>query len=238
MIDEIMKNLMKATTADEILSYQPQILILYNSMYEKLHNQAYSITNFDDIKMLHDLEFPMMAYYGPCFYEKCGIPFLKEHNSGTLDIIEFSVLFYSLQIMELLEKGFYGQTSLCVYKKESDVVLGVFDHTEKINIAEYKYKHNLFAVLWYYFMCVITIEKNEREFTLEYDCDTDVFYLPDEKYEEVLDMIYKNYNASNYSCIIRKILGRYRIRFTKMTYLLEYQPLIVKVGYEYLCSIV
>lgn len=236
MIEKLMNELMEAKTADEILANKSQILDLYNNMFDKINNQTCSITNYNDIKNLHDLEYPMMAYYGPYFYSQCGIPFLKQHNSKTIDVIEFSVLFYSLQIFELLKNGFWDEVLLCIYDKERSI--DMFDHTEKINLTAHKYKQNLFAVLWFYFMRVITIEDNEREFTLEYDSNTDIFYLTDEEHEEVLDMIYKNYNNSKYSRIIDKILGVYRIRFTKMKYILEYQPLFVEVGYRYLCAII
>lgn len=235
MIEKIMKELMNAGSTDEILAYKSSVVGLYNSMYNKICNQGLSVTNYYDIKSLHSLEDPMMAYYGPYFYRKCGIPFLKKHNPSTIEVIEFSVLFYSLQIMELMEDGFFDEASLCIYDEE--LYNDVFDHIEKINLCSYKYKQYLFSVLWFYFMRVISIEDNEREFTLEYDFNTDIFYLDDEKHEEVIDLIYKNYNNSKYSSIIDKILGIYRIRFTKMKYILEYQPLFVKVGYEYICAI-
>ena len=235
MIQKLINDLMKSDTAEKIMSYKPQILDLYNSLNKKIENQTYSITNFEDIENLHRLKYPMMAYYGPYFYSQCGFPFLKEHNPKTIDIIEFSVLFYSIQILELLENGFFDKASLCIY--DINRSLEIFDHTEKINLTEYKYKKDLFAVLWFYFMEVITIEDNNREFTIEYDNNTDIFYLGDEKHEAVLDMIYKNYDGSEYSSAINRILGIYRMRFTKMKYILEYQPLFVEVAYEYLCAI-
>ena len=137
MIEKLMNELMQAKTSDEILAHKPQILDLYNSLYDKIYNQVCSITNYNDIKYLHDLESPMMAYYGPYFYSKCGIPFLRERNSETIDIIEFSILFYTLQVFELLENGFYDEASLCIYDKERSI--DVFDHTEKINLTTYKY---------------------------------------------------------------------------------------------------
>lgn len=94
-------------------------------------------------------------------------------------------------------------------------------------------------MLWYYFMRVIAISDNEgRTFAIDYGNDTDIFYLTDEQHEELLDMIYRNYNDSSYSHIIDGILGNYKIRFSKMKYILEYQPLFVEVGYKYLCTII
>lgn len=237
MIEKTINELLKAETREEILSYKQQILDLYDDLYEKicphsLYEKSLCITNFEDIKMLHEMEEPMMAYYGPDFYSKCGIPFLKEHNSKTVDILELTVLFYSIQIIDFLENGFYDHVDLCIYESLTEV----FDRTEEINLTRYKYKQNLFAVLWFYFMKVITIEGN-REFSIEYDCDTDIFYLTDETYEEVLDLTYKNFNGSNYFHIINEILGIYRVRFTKMEYILKYQPLFVEVGYRYLCTL-
>lgn len=234
MIRELMNNLMKVETKDEILTFKPQIMDLYNVLCEKMRSQICSITNFDDIKMLNDLESHMMAYYGPHFYNKCGIPFLKEHNPETIDILELSVLFYSLQIISLIENGFYLDTSLCFYKNPMD---DIFDHVEKIDLTEYRYKQNLFNILWFYFVQVVTLDYNTREFTIEYDDKQDIFYLSTEKYEEVIDMIYKNVDGSQYYQVVKRILGQYRMRFTKMEYILKYQPLFVNAGYKYLCTL-
>lgn len=233
-MNNLINKLMKARTVDEILSYKGQVLDLYENLYKKISSQSYSITNFDDIKMLHDLELPMMAYYGHCFYGECGIPFLKEKNPRTIDVLDLAVLFYSIQVMNLLEKGFYDNATLCIYNTNLDV----FDYTKEINLTKYKYKKELFAVLWFYFLQVITIKDDTREFTIEYDCDIDTYYLDDKNYEEVLDITYTNFDSSNYSEVINRILGVYRLRFTKMEYILKYQPLFVEAGYKYLCTLI
>ena len=69
---------------------------LYDGLYQKMQSEIYTITNFDDIKILHDLEELMIAYYGPNFYEKCGISFLKKHNPNTISVLEITVLFYTI----------------------------------------------------------------------------------------------------------------------------------------------
>lgn len=218
MFKELVIELNKAKTFTEIVDYKHHILEVYNTAYEKLCNQSCFIQNYEDITNLHNLNFPMMAYFGPSFYSRCGIPFLKEHNPTTLDIIELSILFYSLRICELIENGFLKD--------------------EEVNIIENS-RHGLFYVLWYYFMEIITIKEDEtRELTIENESGESTYYLTDENYEEVIDMIFHNYNDSKYSCIIDEILGVYRLRFTKMMYIMKYQPLFVEVGYRYLCSII
>lgn len=233
MIEGIMKELMEAETAEEILAHKIQLLELYNEVYDKIRSNL-SITNFDDIEYLHRLEAPMTAYYGLDFYSQCGIPFLKKHNLKTIEVIEYSILFYSIQILELLENGFFDKASLCFYNKED---FDQIDHFEEISLAEYKYNRSLFAALWFYFTQIITIEDGEREFVLEYDDKMVTFYLSDKQYEEVIDILYANYNGSKYSEIIGKILGSYRLRFTKMRFILNYQPLFVEVAYRYFCAI-
>lgn len=237
MIEKLIQRMASATTAKELLAYKTQVTELYNEVFAKLSDEIHNITNYEDIKSLHDLESPMMAYYGLDFYEKCGIPFLKEHHPETIDIIEFVILFYTIQIFDLLENGFWNETSLCIYDKERHA--DCFSRVEKMNFTESSlYKQNLFISLWFYFMRVITLEDNEREFPFDHESCTDVFYIDDDYYEYALDIIYENYDGSQYARIINKILGIYRMRFTKMLYLLEYQPLFVSVGFKYLCTII
>lgn len=233
MIEPLIEKLMKAETNNQILSYKPQILELYNDLYEKIRSRGCSILNYEDIKMLHNLSSYMQAYYGTLFYEKGGIPFLRANNPRTIDILEFVVLFYSLQVINLLESGFYNEASKCIYKHPTDLV---FERTEKINLADNQ--HSLFAVLWLYFVQVITIKDNTSEFTMEYNGEQVIFYLTDEKYEKVLDIIYESINNDNCFCVvIESILGRYRTRLTKIEYISKYQPLFVNVGYDYLCAL-
>lgn len=233
MFEKIINELAKAQTTDEIISYKSQILKLYTEIYSEICSKGCCITNYHDIETLYNLNSPMAAYYGTRFYEECGIPFLKKHNSMTINILNFIVLFYSLQIINLLENGFFNKVSKCIYKHPEDMV---FEHTEKINLTDNK--QNLFAVLWSYFVCVITIGDDTREFIMEYDGKQEIFYLTDEKYEIVIDTIYKSLDGNDYFNIIDKILGKYKTRFTKMQYIATHQPLFVDVGYKYLCSLI
>lgn len=234
MIENLVYELTKANTSDEILSYKTQISELYNELYEKICSQSCFIQNYHDIKMLHKLHMPMTAYYGTSFYNEFAIPFLQKYNPETMDILEFIVLFYSLQVINLLENGFFNKVSRCIYKSPTDEL---FDRVEKINITESK--QNLFIVLWCYFVSAITIDDDTYEFKMtDDDCKLNIFYLSNEKYEEIIDVIYKNIEDSSYFNIIDKILGRYRTRFTKIQYILKYQPLFVNVSYEFLIALI
>ncbi len=226
MIENLINELAKANTREKILSFKTQISELYNEIYEKICSQGCSITNYEDIKMLHKLHFPMQAYYGPYFYDKLGVPFLKEHNPPTIDILEFIVLFYSLQVINLLENGFFDKVSENSF------------YTSPTEIFT-KSKQDLFVALWCYFQRVITIKDDTREFSVIDDkCNLIIFYLSDDEYEDVIDITYRNIVDSNYFFVIGKILGIYRLRFTKMQYVLKYQPVFVNVGYEYLCTLI
>jgi len=217
MINELFTQIKKAKSINEILACKKQIVTAYNIAYENLKDQPLMKTNYEDIKALHDLHLPMMAYYGPSFYSDCGIPFLKEHNPTTLEIIELTILFYSMQIYEILEKGYF------------------YDEINKIMKED---NQNLFWKIWHLFAEVITLRDDSREITVTWDNKIVEIYLDDEKYENVLDLTYNNYTCSEYFHIIERIIGIYNLRFTKMKYILEYQPLFVEVGFRYLSTII
>lgn len=61
-----------------------------------------------------------------------------------------------------------------------------------------------------------------------------MLYIDDEKYEMMLDTIYSNLSESKYKNIIDGILGIYKMRFTKMQYLLEYQPMFIRAAHKYI----
>lgn len=236
MTKEIINQLVQAKTRDEILYYKKQLMDLQDELYKEINSETLSITNYNDIKMLHDLGFPMAAYYGPqCnFIGECGIPFLEQHNPKTLTVLNFIVVFYSLLVLELIERGFYNDAELCIYENVTD---DVFHHIEKMDLTKFGFNRP-FTALWYFFMQVITIEDNTCEFSLEYDFKQYIFYLSSDKNEELLDLIYKIFDNSKFQDVIDRILGIYRLRFTKMKYILEYQPMFVNVAYNYLCTLV
>lgn len=71
MVDEIktlLYKVCKATTVDEMLSYEQDLSTTYNSLADHLlENNEFYILNFEDIKILHDLNVPMMSYFGSLF---------------------------------------------------------------------------------------------------------------------------------------------------------------------------
>lgn len=233
MIEKLIKKMAEARTPEELLAFKPEVEKAYDDLYEKIDGEFFiGIANYEDIKSLHALKMPMMAYYGPSFYKECGIPFLKEHNTKTIDIIEFIVLFYSLQVLELLESGYWKETYLCIINEKLDEIEGM----EKVDFAtRYKEKNegSLLFALWYYFIRMLNLTDKEYEIQINEDC----FYVGTEDYEKALNVTFRNFADSKYQQIIETILGRYRTRFTKMLYILKYQPIFVDVAYEYLCAI-
>lgn len=59
-----------------------------------------------------------------------------------------------------------------------------------------------------------------------------------EKYENLINTIFSNYKNSKFSNVINNILGIYKIRFSNMLFILNYQKIFVEVGYKYLCAII
>lgn len=241
MIKNLILQLADAKTFEEILSYKPQILELYDKVFQKTNEESCFIGNYDDIKCLHFLESPMLAFYGNTFYKDSGLPFIKEHRPETIYVLELIVLFYTIQIIELLENGFWNEVSLCVY--ENPQMPDMIDHFEKVNYSKMERTNSLFLSLWDYFAALITIKDNECEIIVPYvdkegNLFTNNFYIDSKSYEKVLDMIYRNFTDSKYSVLISRILGKYRRRFTKMKYILKYQPMFVEVGYNYIFAII
>lgn len=195
MFTKLMTKLTKAKTTEELLKYKTDILSLYKSIYKKVKEEPLNITNYDDIRTLYELEQDgrMAAYFGISFYRDCGVPFLKEHNPITIQILQLSVLFYSLQILNLLEKGFWKQVSLCIHK-ELYYSMGICDGMENINLTEPgRYKRSVFLVLWDYFSEMITMKPDESEIVIGEENTCDYYSISSEEYEYVLHMIYTNY---------------------------------------------
>lgn len=210
----------QATTVGEILSYEQELSKVYSSLVDNLlENNEFNIVNFEDVKMLYDLNIPMMTYFGPSFYKECGIVFLEKYNPKTLRFLELSVLFYTLQILKWVKTDYW----------DDEVSHNLF----------YESETNLFLQLWDCFNQIINKKKdNDRDIMIYSEQGTKKFYLEDEHYEEILDLSLDSFKYSRYSCLIQSILGNYITRFNKYQFILEYQPMFVEVGYRYLLSLI
>lgn len=209
----------KATTIDKILSYEQDLSKVYSTLIDNLlENNEFSIVNFKDVKMLYDLNIPMMAYFGPSFYKECGILFLEKYNPKTLRFLEVSVLFYTLQILKWVKTDYW----------DDEVSHNLF----------YESETNLFLQLWDCFNQIINKKDNDRDIMICSEQKTKTIYLDDDHYEEILDLSLDSFKYSRYSSLIQSILGIYRMRFNKYRYILEYQPIFVEVGYRYLLSLI
>lgn len=220
MVNEIkmlLCKICKATTVGEMLSYEQDLSKEYSALVDNLlENNEFSIVNFEDVKMLYDLNSPMMAYFGPSFYKECGIVFLEKYNPKTLRFLEVSVLFYTLQILKWVKTDYW----------DDEVSHNLF----------YESETNLFLQLWDCFNQIINKKDNDRDIMICSEQGTKKFYLEDEHYEEILDLSLDSFKYSRYSCLIQSILGNYITRFNKYQFILEYQPMFVEVGYRYLLS--
>lgn len=223
MADEIktlLYKVCKATTIDELLSYEQDLSIAYNILADNLlENNEFYILNFEDIKMLHDLNVPMMSYFGSSFYKDCGVVFLEKYNSKTLKFLDLSILFYSLQILKWIKTDNW----------EDEVSRNLF----------YEKNNSLFLQLWNYFNQIVNKNDEDDRYIDTYsEQGKRKFYLDDDHYEEIMDISLNSFKHSKYSCLIQSILGNYRTRFTKYKYLLNYQPIFVEVTYRYLLALI
>jgi hypothetical protein len=223
MVDEIktlLYKVCKATTIDELLSYEQDLSIAYNILADNLlENNEFYILNFEDIKILHDLNVHMMSYFGSLFYKDCGVVFLEKYNPKTLKFLDLSILFYSLQILKWIKTDYW----------EDEVSRNLF----------YEKDNSLFLQLWNYFNQIVNKNDEDDRYIDNYsEQGKRKFYLDDDHYEEIMDISLNSFKHSKYSCLIQSILGNYRTRFTKYKYLLNYQPIFVEVTYRYLLALI
>lgn len=223
MADEIktlLYKVCKATTIDELLSYEQDLSIAYNILADNLlENNEFYILNFEDIKILHDLNVHMMSYFGSLFYKDCGVVFLEKYNPKTLKFLNLSILFYSLQILKWIKTDYW----------EDEVSHNLF----------YEKDNSLFLQLWNYFNQIVNKNDEDDRYIDNYsEQGKRKFYLDDDHYEEIMDISLNSFKHSKYSCLIQSILGNYRTRFNKYDYILNYQPIFVEVSYRYLLSLI
>ena len=192
MADEIktlLYKICKATTIDELLSYEQDLSIAYNILADNLlENNEFYILNFEDIKILHDLNVHMMSYFGSLFYKDCGVVFLKKYNPKTLKFLDLSILFYSLQILKWIKTDYW----------EDEVSRNLF----------YEKDNSLFLQLWNYFNQIVNKNDEDDRYIDNYsEQGKRKFYLDDDHYEEIMDISLNSYKNSKYSCLIQSIFG-------------------------------
>lgn len=219
-VKTLLYNTIKATTVDEILSYEQDLSNVYSALADNLlENNEFYILNFEDIKILHDVNIPMMSYFGSSFYKDCGVVFLEKYNPKTLKFLDLSILFYSLQILKWIKTDYW----------EDEVSRNLF----------YEKNNSLFLQLWNYFNQIVNKNDEDDRYIDTYsEQGKRKFYLDDDHYEEIMDISLNSFKHSKYSCLIQSILGNYRTRFTKYKYLLDYQPIFVEVTYRYLLALI
>lgn len=247
MFKKLLENLINAKTKEEILSYRTKVCELQERLFKETGHGIYTYRSYDVIKLLYGAKYPMISYYGFEFLEECGIPFLKEHDPEAIAVIEIVSLFYIMQVIDLLEKGYFENVRLCEPKFDARNGVEYFCSSRDVNLTKGKYKKNLFIIIMRYFLQVITIEKDNQDRNIVIECideneekykvKYEAFYLDDEEYEKVIDLIYDNYKGSSYANLIEQILGRYKMRFTKMEYVMKYQPMFVQVAFDYIDAI-
>lgn len=236
MIESLMMKLIKAKAKEELLSYQGEVEQMYNDLFHKIKEERVTIEDYNNIKALHGLNttMAMTQYYGSDFYRDCGIPFLKEHRPETLDVIELSILFYTLLIFDLVKGGFWNNVGRCIYRERK--AMYELDHVEREDFTKSYPNQSLFLDLWYYLEQLMLLEDEGREISL-YPDNSHIYYIRDNDYEHLQAFIYGRYKNSKYSDTIMDVLGSYKIRFTSMLYIIKYQPLFVEVAFHYMVDI-
>lgn len=232
MNNTLINKLVSATSFDEIISYKNDVLAEYKASCRKCCGKGSFLckTNYNDIEALCNLESPMMAYFGPQFYDKCGFPFLMEKNSTTIKVIENAFWFYSSQIIKLAEDAFFNRISVCIHD-ELDERITDFIHT---SFSEMKWnKGYLFIKMWNFFMHVILMKKKDTEIILYNETGCVSYYIDDSTYRTIVLNSFDSYINSDYEKIINNIIGIYESKFLPWDYISKYQPSFVKIAWHY-----
>lgn len=225
MIEELIKKMAKARTPEELMAYKPEVEKAHGDLYKELADNGHGMLHYHVIKNFHAINPTMFAIYGYNFHIRSEIPFLKRYSPCAIETIEFIATFYSLQILELLETGYFKKMLLCV----GEAMI------ETVDIVDCHLVGGLFAFLWYYFAKMLNLKDGENKIEIFYDIrmEPDYFWVRRERYEEVIEMTLQNFADSTYRKIVKGMFDEFD-RITRVRYIYEYQPLFVEIAYDYL----
>lgn len=225
-MEELMRKLINAKSYDEILSYKFQVKKEYHAVFNNCKNSNIGKTQYDDIKELKDVYESIKknsALSHDDYFIKTEKLLSEECDEKTMEILNLALLFYTMQIMNLIEKDFFKEVCLPgIAQKKCDVTL-LLEPGE-----------SLFFMLWNYFEQILHVQRDIPFVLIEHKTSLVNLYVGPEIYEKLLTNTLNYYEKTNFNEIIEQILGRYRHQFTKYHFILEEQPLFVFVALGYL----
>ena len=167
---KLLRSLLSANSIKELMDYQPQVSVMYEMLLTKTLKMRYHSSDYKllvDLMNIHD--FVSVHYDFPDFFHTC-MSFLQDCNRHVLRVVKLTVLYYILEMYELLSSEFWSRripefdASDCPFLAVWTAFCSLFDATDDLG-------------------CALTTD--------EYDCLLDVRFVTyrNSKYSKVMTQI-------------------------------------------------
>lgn len=235
---KIIKRMLQAKTKEELLTCEVDLQIQYNHLSEELlEDGAISEKDYEGIFTFYRSSRELLVDIN----EKAES--LHKKFPRAIEILQLAILYYSREILNLLYSG-YWDNLLVMKGKKKEWFVNLVEELEKSQMG-------LFLGLWRCFcFAVIGIwdykkrseSRNRKRWTeyctvLELDQPEEITIYNND-YEELLNHSLTSFGGSLFSQIVDGCLGQYIAYFTKIEYILNYQPIFVGAAFTLLKNIV
>lgn len=167
---KLLRSLLSANSIKELMDYQPQVSIMYEMLLTKTLKVRYHSSDYKSLVDLMDInDFISVHYDFPDFFHIC-MSFLNDSNRHVLRVVKLTVLYYILEMYELLSSEFWSRripefdASDCPFLAVWTAFCSLFDATDDLG-------------------CALTAD--------EYDCLLDVRFVTyqNSKYSKIMTQI-------------------------------------------------
>lgn len=235
---KIIKRMLQAKTKEELLTCEVDLQIQYNHLSEELlEDGAISEKDYEGIFTFYRSSRELLVDIN----EKAES--LHKKFPRAIEILQLAILYYSREILNLLYSG-YWDNLLVMKGKKKERFVNLVEELEKSQMG-------LFLGLWQCFSFTIigigdykkrSESRNRKRWTeyctvLELDQPEEITIYNND-YEELLNHSLTSFGGSLFSQIVDGCLGQYIAYFTKIEYILNYQPIFVGVAFTLLKNIV
>ena len=231
---KIIKRMLQAKTKEELLTCEVDLQIQYNHLSEELlEDGAISEKDYEGILTFYRSSRELLVDIN----EKAEN--LQKKFPRAIEILQLAILYYSREILHLLYSG-YWDNLLVMKGKKKERFVNLVEELEKSQMG-------LFLGLWQCFSFTIigigdykkrSESRNRKRWTeyctvLELDQPEEITIYNND-YEELLNHSLTSFGGSLFSQIVDRCLWQYIAYFTKIEYILNYQPIFVGAAFTLL----
>ena len=231
---KIIKRMLQAKTKEELLTCEVDLQIQYNHLSEELlEDGGISEKDYEGILTFYRSSRELLVDIN----EKAEN--LQKKFPRAIEILQLAILYYSREILHLLYSG-YWDNLLVMKGKKKERFVNLVEELEKSQMG-------LFLGLWQCFSFTIigigdykkrSESRNRKRWTeyctvLELDQPEEITIYNND-YEELVNHSLTSFGGSLFSQIVDTCLGQYIAYFTKIEYILNYQPIFVGAAFTLL----